>query len=1236
MVKNYTFDKIFITTMKKKDLIIKKRIHLFALICISIFGLSQKSTAQGNVALSATASHTGGGSGTYAPSLYNDGLDNGYGSGIWGWTSTNGSIDFTWSSAKSVSKVVFFKDNRPMITCTIQYWNGSSWINITSYNSSTLTDSITFSPVSTTILRLSTVAGSSNPNFREIKIYGPSAPQDAGISSVISPTNPCGAVNEPMVVTISNYGTVDIAASSNIAVKTILTGVASGTYNKVFNRALKSGASDTVHIGNFNTASMSGALNIKSWARWSSDTVYKNDTVKITLDISGSPAAPTPKDVIKCGQGSVRLNAGVPSNTSAMWYNSSTSTNVLAIDSIYNTPFLYVGSTTYYVESARLGKGKTLSTGLTAGGYWFGNIQSGNMFDITNNKTLVIDSFSVNVNHVNVLSTINVYVKTGTFAGYETNSSAWTLIKTVTSVQAKGIGNHTIIKMGGYTMPPGSYGVYIQISDGIVFNAGSLSFSNADMTLKGGSAITNAFGGIASNYTWAGNLYYRTLCSGPRVAVTATVKPSPYGGAFIKGTPFNTPQPTTSGTIASPDIVAAKDVLTYEITPPKGYSNSAYGSTWLTSGLTLRTKSGRVLNPTPYYSYTAPSSTNGIITFNADSLLTDTTIIMTISLRDLGPWYCDSTLTRYIFVAPRPVSDFKFNQPVCDGDAVLFTNLSKISSGYSTFKWDFNTGNPADTSVTSDVVFTFPTYGTYDVSLKNTSNPYGYVTTKTIQVIVTEIPKISFKVVNACMGDSLSFINSTSISAGTISYKWDFGDGKTGTKKSPRYKYAAAGGYVVSLSANSNGCRSTLSKKANQFIRPIANFTVSGNCSNTDIAFNNLTTIGLQDNFGSHWTFGDGGVNNELSPKHVYAASGTKTIKYIATSQFGCTDSMTKTINIIPSPEASFTNGPVCNIKPVVFNNTTNEPVGVLTSYSWNFGDGSNISNNKNPQHNYPSLGTHIVKLTAAGNNGCNTSFQKTITVLPQPISAFEALDACAGNDVIFTNKTKGSGLINYKWKFGDGDSSYVFSPIKKYKGTTTQTYNVTLTAINVGGCEDVTTLPVNVKEAPTCGFTAKSSGTGGFEYTFTPANTSYPFYQWSFEGGGSSNLPSPKFIFQADGKYRVRVFMKTVDGCDCVDSSQFVTVYHLGVKSADAKAGISFFPNPNNGIFNLQVSTVSPSETFTLNILDITGRAVATTNLAGNKNHTLSYSELTNGLYTIEIVKQSGERTTAKMNIIK
>jgi hypothetical protein len=111
---------------------------------------------------------------------------------------------------------------------------------------------------------------------------------------------------------------------------------------------------------------------------------------------------------------------------------------------------------------------------------------------------------------------------------------------------------------------------------------------------------------------------------------------------------------------------------------------------------------------------------------------------------------------------------------------------------------------------------------------------------------------------------------------------------------------------------------------------------------------------------------------------------------------------------------------------------------------------------------------------------------------------------------------------------------------------------------------------------------------------------------------------------------------MKTVDGCDCVDSSQFVTVYHLGTNKFGSKSGIEFYPNPNNGHFNLQVSTLAPTETFTLNILDLAGKVISTSLLAGNQKHNLVYDELANGLYTLEIIKQSGERTTAKMNILK
>lgn len=132
--------------------------------------------AQTNLALSATAAHSGGGatSAGYGPENYNDNVIAACGSTPWGWVSTGGWIEFTWSSPQNVAKVVFIKDNRPMTICVVEYWNGSSYSTIMNYsNSSTCADSITFTPVSTTKLRFNNVSGSSNPNHRERQIYGP-------------------------------------------------------------------------------------------------------------------------------------------------------------------------------------------------------------------------------------------------------------------------------------------------------------------------------------------------------------------------------------------------------------------------------------------------------------------------------------------------------------------------------------------------------------------------------------------------------------------------------------------------------------------------------------------------------------------------------------------------------------------------------------------------------------------------------------------------------------------------------------------------------------------------------------------------------------------------------------------------------------------------------------------------------------------------------------------------------
>lgn len=59
-----------------------------------------------------------------------------------------------------------------MTTCVIEYWNGTGYTTATNYSGSSCDDSITFAPVTTTKLRFNNVAGSSNPNHREIEVYG--------------------------------------------------------------------------------------------------------------------------------------------------------------------------------------------------------------------------------------------------------------------------------------------------------------------------------------------------------------------------------------------------------------------------------------------------------------------------------------------------------------------------------------------------------------------------------------------------------------------------------------------------------------------------------------------------------------------------------------------------------------------------------------------------------------------------------------------------------------------------------------------------------------------------------------------------------------------------------------------------------------------------------------------------------------------------------------------------------
>jgi len=171
---------------------------------------------------------------------------------------------------------------------------------------------------------------------------------------------------------------------------------------------------------------------------------------------------------------------------------------------------------------------------------------------------------------------------------------------------------------------------------------------------------------------------------------------------------------------------------------------------------------------------------------------------------------------------------------------------------------------------------------------------------------------------------------------------------------------------------------------------------------------------------------------------------------------------------------ATFSYPPVAEFSAIPTSGTTSlnviftdKTTGIPTSWIWNFGDGSN-STEQNPIHTYSSVGNYTVILTAsnaAGNNSMiktNCIQVKTKPFISPPVAALAA-SPTSGNtplNVTFIDKTTGIPT-SWIWNFGDGSNSTLQNPTHTYLKV--GNYTVTLTADNIAGSN--TTIKTNYIE---------------------------------------------------------------------------------------------------------------------------------------------------------------------------
>lgn len=309
-----------------------------------------------------------------------------------------------------------------------------------------------------------------------------------------------------------------------------------------------------------------------------------------------------------------------------------------------------------------------------------------------------------------------------------------------------------------------------------------------------------------------------------------------------------------------------------------------------------------------------------------------------------------------------------------------------------------------------------------------------------------------------------------------------------------------------------------------------AAFTVNNTfqCLNgNNFIFTNSSTGAVTYN----WKFGDGVTSTAQNPSHSYTLPGTYQVTLLATTSYGCVDSISKSVVIYPqSTGVAFNiNSPVQCLSGNSFAFTTTASVnGGAVNYSWSFGDGG-TSTVQNPVHTYTSSGTYQVSLIVTTNNGCKDTVSQSVTVSPQPIAnfTFNSSTQCLGsNNFLFTNtSTVATGTItSYNWSFGDGVTSTQQNPAHAY--SLSGNYSVKLVVITNGGCRDSITKVVTILPQPigvAFSVNANSQCLSGNNFVFT-ANASVSggsvSYFWNFGDGVTSIIQNPNHVYTLTGSF--------------------------------------------------------------------------------------------------------------------
>ncbi len=344
-----------------------------------------------------------------------------------------------------------------------------------------------------------------------------------------------------------------------------------------------------------------------------------------------------------------------------------------------------------------------------------------------------------------------------------------------------------------------------------------------------------------------------------------------------------------------------------------------------------------------------------------------------------------------------PVADFSYFplQPTT-AEEVQFTDQSSDPDGEVVrWLWKFGDGAMSEVQTPSH---RYVDDGSYTVSLTVTDDRGATAETSQPVAVANVAPTAAFSIspAEAYTGDPITFdaSDSSDPDGEIVKYEWDFaGDGEFEESTSSTritHSFVDDGTYIVKLRVSDDD-GDTAEATGTIVIEnraPEAGFEFKPE-EPTDIDVIQFTDLS-RDPDGQIvewlWDFGDGATSGKQNPAHRYQDDGAYVVKLTVTDDDGAAASTLRSVrvsNVAPTAEFSFAPEEPSVEDPVQFTDLSRDPDGYIVYWGWDFGDGTQLTGEPSPAHQYGEPGTYTVVLTVIDEQGAMGQTAQEITVVP-------------------------------------------------------------------------------------------------------------------------------------------------------------------------------------------------------------------------------------------------------------